>query len=330
MDVAGTRDYRLGLLSPVYGVLQSSTNHILVGQKSLCDQGWIFHEGSCYWGSEAEVTVEYVQAAAICHQSASHLASILTSSENDFVRTAFPNLSKIWLGAHNGGEQPGTYRKSLLWSDGSFPAFRASVLLNAVPNADSLQCLAMHEEGEWLVKPPTKKKSVVCKKYPHFSQQFGTGEGAVHLTHMDCQGCEDHLNQCRHGSWHDVTSCSQAKAVGLKCSVVCPTYETNAVTDARFPFKPLNPSSLRVDFTVQTAGTIRLILSRDESLAGAVYSIGTNGYITSFTGWSRAKGSVDNLDKRYLSSRQRLLARRAGHRGRPQRRRGTGNLGHQG
>ena len=55
--------------------------------------------------------------------------------------------------------------------------------------------------------------------------------------------------------------------------VACPTYQTDGLSNTRFPFRSVDAVSFRVDISIQSAGLVRILLSRSANMPDPVYTI---------------------------------------------------------
>ncbi|RMX54060.1 hypothetical protein pdam_00013141, partial [Pocillopora damicornis] len=132
---------------------------------AVCLQGWSSYGGNCYRASEkSEGKIEWSEAADKCYNLNSHLVSIYSESENQFVKSLTEREPKTcsWIGL-----KFKTTRHLLAWNDGSLVNFTK---LKDQENVN--KCVAYHEESEvWEKKWCSGKCSFVCKRkdfaWPH-------------------------------------------------------------------------------------------------------------------------------------------------------------------
>ncbi|XP_052762147.1 C-type lectin domain family 10 member A-like [Mya arenaria] len=63
------------------------------GEKyTLCPNGWLANEGSCYWFGHIDNPMAYTTAEEYCRHHNSHLVHVNDSAENDFLKDRMREL----------------------------------------------------------------------------------------------------------------------------------------------------------------------------------------------------------------------------------------------
>ena len=126
---------------------------------TVCLQGWSNYGGNCYRASDAEESegkIEWSEAADKCYNLNSHLVSIYSESENQFVKSLTERGRKTcsWIGLKF------ETRNQLHWNDGSLVNFT-----KWKDKKNAHECVAYHKESEvWENKPCSERCSFVCKR----------------------------------------------------------------------------------------------------------------------------------------------------------------------
>ncbi|XP_052765320.1 C-type lectin domain family 10 member A-like [Mya arenaria] len=67
---------------------------------TLCPNGWLANEGSCYWFGRIDNPMVFTTAEEYCRQHNSHLVHVNNSAENDFLKDRMRQFktSYFWMG----------------------------------------------------------------------------------------------------------------------------------------------------------------------------------------------------------------------------------------
>uniref|UniRef100_A0A671PIT2 C-type lectin domain-containing protein n=1 Tax=Sinocyclocheilus anshuiensis TaxID=1608454 RepID=A0A671PIT2_9TELE len=131
-----------------------------------CAEGWMEFMGSCYIHFDERET--WTSAEQHCQELNSHLVSISSQEEQEFVKSEFNLISnKIhWIGLNDKDVQ-----NQFRWTDGS-PLVRPpfSEILSKLNNYFSTgeDCVVMiwHEDGQWNDVPCNYHLPFTCKSGP--------------------------------------------------------------------------------------------------------------------------------------------------------------------
>ncbi|XP_040400150.1 snaclec agkisacutacin subunit A-like [Cygnus olor] len=138
-----------------------------------CQKGWISYKGRCYKLIEERMTWTKAEETCSAERAGSHLTSITSEEENEFLRKLSQGQkeTKLWTG--------GTYQKGSLlkWSDGSLTTFIqrplssifSSVrrLINSLFNIKLCLSLNIGGEGEWDGSNCSNKLPFICVYKPN-------------------------------------------------------------------------------------------------------------------------------------------------------------------
>ncbi|NXL96053.1 PGCA protein, partial [Alectura lathami] len=149
--------------------------------RSPCQKGWISYKGHCYVFIQKRMTWTEAEKSCGIERVGSHLASITSAEENEFLckLTKGQTKTQFWTG--------GTYQKAILfffclqgsllkWSDGSLITFLQrplSSIFSAVRGLfnnlfNTKICLAVNigGGGEWNGSPCSTKLPFICSYKP--------------------------------------------------------------------------------------------------------------------------------------------------------------------
>ncbi|NWZ28021.1 PGCA protein, partial [Asarcornis scutulata] len=146
--------------------------------KNPCQKGWISYKGRCYKLIQERMTWNKAEETCLIERAGSHLTSITSEEENEFLRRLSQGQkeTQLWTG--------GTYQKAsgslLKWSDGSLTTFIqrplssifSSVrrLINNLFNIKFCLSLSIGGQGEWDGANCGKKLPFICVYKPNLKQ----------------------------------------------------------------------------------------------------------------------------------------------------------------
>ncbi|CAJ0955473.1 unnamed protein product, partial [Mesorhabditis belari] len=153
-SVESTQKAQIASLQEKYKACTNSKNML------PCPIGWQLFGGYCYKFSFQYV--KYDQAKEMCEKENSHLVSIHSAVENDYVASFLPKENHfIWIGAELSGS-------TWIWSDGSAMSFTSwwSGLQQQVDVGGKWGHLSTPGKG-WGASLRSSTHGVVCKKPTH-------------------------------------------------------------------------------------------------------------------------------------------------------------------
>uniref|UniRef100_A0A8D0GVY3 C-type lectin domain-containing protein n=1 Tax=Sphenodon punctatus TaxID=8508 RepID=A0A8D0GVY3_SPHPU len=106
-------------------IIQGTSSQNCLCARGFCDEGWVQYRNACYM--HVKEPANWMEAEVICqnHNRNSHLASIHSAEENDFIfhlmgkPLDYTKGKAYWIGAHDTFKE-GTF----MWADGSLFDFQ--------------------------------------------------------------------------------------------------------------------------------------------------------------------------------------------------------------
>ncbi|CAJ0952969.1 unnamed protein product, partial [Mesorhabditis belari] len=126
--------------------------------------GWSYFEKTASWYKVVDQEMTFDEAEADCTSRKSHLVSIHSQEENDFVWKLAKNVHScagFWIGLKRDPKKG----NALEWTDGSSVDFTNWMV--GEPDSNTHAAL-WSNNGEWVVYSPTSQWHFICKRSSQF------------------------------------------------------------------------------------------------------------------------------------------------------------------